>query len=76
MFVVWAMGRMESLWAEPDRFEPARHLDRETGEFRFPRPYAFPVFLAGPRTCLGKDMAYLGAGLLLTSLLARFDVRA
>ena len=35
---------------------------------------AFPVFLAGPRTCLGKDMAYLGAGLLLTSLLDRFDI--
>eukprot|EP00308_Calcidiscus_leptoporus_P002948 CAMPEP_0119382908 /NCGR_PEP_ID=MMETSP1334-20130426/75679_1 /TAXON_ID=127549 /ORGANISM="Calcidiscus leptoporus, Strain RCC1130" /LENGTH=99 /DNA_ID=CAMNT_0007403541 /DNA_START=1 /DNA_END=300 /DNA_ORIENTATION=+ len=68
------MGRTASLWREPELFEPTRHLDRETGAFRFPHAYSFPVFLAGPRTCLGKEMAYLGAGLLLTALLQRFDI--
>lgn len=43
--------------------------------FRFPPVARFPVFHAGPRTCLGKDSAYLGAGIVLTALLERFDVR-
>ena len=67
-------SRQPSLWADPERFDPRRFLDA-SGAFRFPPPSAFPVFFAGPRTCLGKDMAYLGAGLLLTSLLARFDLQ-
>ena len=74
MFVAYAMARMPSLWDEPERFNPSRHIDPTTSNFITPPPYAFPVFLAGPRTCLGKDMAYLGAGLLLTSLLDRFDI--
>mmetsp|Transcript_18680 Transcript_18680/g.59504 ORF Transcript_18680/g.59504 Transcript_18680/m.59504 type:complete len:480 (-) Transcript_18680:229-1668(-) len=73
MFVAWSMGRQPSIWPDPKRFDPTRHLDPQTGAFRFPPPFAFPVFLAGPRTCLGKEMAYLGAGLLVTSLLERFD---
>ena len=73
MFAVWAMGRQPSLWPEPETFDPRRFLD--DGAFRFPPAASFPVFFAGPRTCLGKDMAYLGAGLLLTSLLARFDLQ-
>ena len=27
----------------------------------------------GRRTCLGKEMAYLSAGLLLSSLISRYD---
>ena len=73
-FAVWAMGRQPALWTDPERFNHRRFLD-ETGAFRFPPPSSFPVFFAGPRTCLGKDMAYLGAGLLLTSLLSRFDLQ-
>jgi len=74
MFVAYAMGRLPALWPEPERFDPSRHLDPATGAFKFPSPHTFPVFLAGPRTCLGKDMAYLGAGLILTALLSRFDI--
>lgn len=73
MFVTYAMGRDPQLWADPLRFDPSRHLGAE-GEFVFPPSFKFPVFLAGPRTCLGKDMAYLGAGLLLTQLLSHFDL--
>mmetsp|Transcript_72852 Transcript_72852/g.183600 ORF Transcript_72852/g.183600 Transcript_72852/m.183600 type:complete len:551 (+) Transcript_72852:66-1718(+) len=43
--------------------------------FRYPPVSQFPVFHAGPRTCLGKDSAYLGAGIVLTALLDRFDFR-
>ena len=40
-----------------------------------PAAASFPVFLAGPRICLGKDMAFLSTGSLLTALLARFDIK-
>jgi len=73
MFVTWSMGRLASLWPDPTRFDPTRFLD-ESGAFKFPSASVFPVFLAGPRTCLGKEMAYLGSGLLLTTLLSRYDV--
>ena len=33
-----------------------------------------PAFLAGPRTCLGKDVAYLGTAVLVASLLDALDV--
>ena len=74
MFVPYAMGRMSELWDRPHEFDPTRHLDADSGAFRFPNAFRFPVFLAGPRMCLGKDMAYLGAGMMLTSLLERYDV--
>ena len=73
MFVAWSMGRDAKIWERPDEFDPLRFIDAE-GNFRFPPMASFPVFLAGPRTCLGKDMAYLGAGLLLTALLERYDI--
>ena len=73
MFVAWSMGRDAKIWERPDEFDPLRFIDAE-GNFRFPPMASFPVFLAGPRTCLGKDMAYLGAGLLLTALLERYDL--
>ena len=73
MFIAYSMGRLPELWLAPDRFDPARHLE-PSGVFRAPSPSKFPVFLAGPRTCLGKDMAYMGAGMLLTLLLTQFDI--
>lgn len=73
MFVPWSMGRQESIWPDPLRFDPSRYIDAASGKFVFPSASKHPAFLAGPRTCLGKDVAYLGAGLLLTLLLDRFD---
>ena len=47
---------------DPDTFKPERWLrpDPKTGEFarvRRPDEYLLPVFWAGARLCLGKDMA-------------------
>ncbi|KAG7962156.1 hypothetical protein I3843_09G051300 [Carya illinoinensis] len=54
----YAMGRMESIWGENCReFLPERWL--ENGVCRQESPFRFPVFHAGPRMCLGKDMAYI-----------------
>ena len=74
MFVAWSMGRQPGLWEDPLCFRPERFLDDAgTGAFRFPPAAKHPAFLAGPRTCLGKNVAYIGAGVMLASLVQRFD---
>ncbi|KAJ8603160.1 hypothetical protein CTAYLR_004596 [Chrysophaeum taylorii] len=79
MFCTWSMGRQPDLWG-PNclEFDPSRHLDRRGGgggggEFRPPKVEVFPAFHAGPRLCLGKDLAYISAGKLLVDLLTKFD---
>ncbi|KAH8051527.1 cytochrome p450 [Aureococcus anophagefferens] len=72
MFATWAMGRMAEYWDDPLAFDPGRFLD--DGKFLFPDACKMPAFLAGPRTCLGKDVAYLGTAVLVASLLDTFDV--
>ncbi|KAL6009895.1 hypothetical protein ACLOJK_000326 [Asimina triloba] len=55
----YAMGRMESNWGKDCRsFRPERWLD-ENGCYRPESPFKYPVFHAGPRMCLGKDMAFI-----------------
>ncbi|KAK9684296.1 hypothetical protein RND81_10G200000 [Saponaria officinalis] len=36
-------------------------------------PYVFPVFQAGPRICLGKEMAFLQMKYVVASIISRFD---
>jgi cytochrome P450 len=59
-YVPYSMGRMPFLWG-PDAhlFKPERWLHLHNGQFQ-PQPlFKFTAFQAGPRTCLGKDSAYL-----------------
>ncbi|CAN4105351.1 unnamed protein product [Withania somnifera] len=37
--------------------------------------YKFPVFQAGPRVCLGKEMAFTQMKYVLASVLKRFDIK-
>ena len=74
MFAAWCMGRLPQYWDDPLDFRPSRFLDAATGRFTFPDPCRMPAFLAGPRTCLGKEVAYLSSAVLLSALLDRFDV--
>jgi cytochrome P450 len=69
----YGMGRMEKLWGK-DRleFRPDRWLD-ECGEVKKVSPYKFPVFQAGPRVCLGKEMAFIQMKYLVASVLRRFE---
>ncbi|KAG1341835.1 cytochrome P450 94B3-like [Cocos nucifera] len=68
----YAMGMMESIWGEEcNEFKPERWL--ENGVFRPKNPYQFPVFHAGPRTCLGKETAYIQMKVLAASIIERFS---
>ncbi|KAK4799284.1 hypothetical protein SAY86_024649 [Trapa natans] len=69
----YAMGRMEELWG-PDclEFRPGRWL--EEGKFRPENPFKYPIFQAGLRVCLGKEMALMEVKTVALSLLRRFRV--
>ncbi|GMH20875.1 hypothetical protein Nepgr_022717 [Nepenthes gracilis] len=76
----YAMGRSEKLWGKDwQEFRPERWLERRTAgeevqKWRFvPRdPYSYPVFQAGPRICLGKEMAFLQMKRVVSGVLSRF----
>jgi len=47
------MGRLSELYANPFEFDPERwNID----ENKKKNAFQFPVFQAGPRTCLGQHM--------------------
>ncbi|KAK6928534.1 Cytochrome P450 [Dillenia turbinata] len=75
----YGMGRLEALWGE-DRFEfkPNRWFiepDKEVGELKKVCPFEYPIFQAGPRVCLGKDMAFIQMKYVVASILSRFEIR-
>ncbi|KAJ8770397.1 hypothetical protein K2173_015011 [Erythroxylum novogranatense] len=72
-YVAYAMGRMENLWGEDCReFKPERWL--ENGICRHKSSYKFSAFHAGPRVCLGKDMAYIQMKSIAASVIERFEI--
>ncbi|KAI3846872.1 hypothetical protein MKX03_008465 [Papaver bracteatum] len=79
LYSSYAMGRMQNLWG-PDwnEFKPGRWLERKnvTGKLSFvgKDPYTYPVFHAGPRICLGKEMAFLEMKMVAVEILRRFKV--
>jgi cytochrome P450 len=75
----YGMGRMEALWGK-DRFEfkPDRWFlepDKERGALKKVCSYKFPIFQAGPRVCLGKEMALVQMRYVVASILRRFEIR-
>ncbi|KAK5820202.1 hypothetical protein PVK06_025248 [Gossypium arboreum] len=77
-YAPYAMGRMEKIWGSDwSMFKPERWLERdEAGKWRFVGrdPYTYPVFQAGPRICLGKEMAFLQMKRVVAGILRRFKV--
>ncbi|KAL9273260.1 Cytochrome P450 94A2-like protein [Drosera capensis] len=76
----YAMGRSEKIWGKDwPEFRPNRWLQKDPtdeGKWKFvPKdPSAYPVFQAGPRTCIGKDMAFLQMKRVVAGVLGRFKV--
>ena len=60
-------GRATEIWGEDASiFRPGRRKNHDQ--------YAFPVFNAGRRLCLGKDMAITEAKIMLRNLLAKYTL--
>lgn len=75
----YGMGRAEALWGKDcSEFKPERWFtepDYKNGEPKQVCPYKFPVFQAGPRVCLGKEMAYIQMKYVVASILKRFEIQ-
>ncbi|XP_072975404.1 cytochrome P450 CYP94D108-like [Typha angustifolia] len=75
-YSAYAMGRSEKIWGEDsNEYKPERWLDKD-GHFKPESPFRFPVFHAGPRMCLGKEMAYIQMKSIVASIVERFKLRA
>lgn len=71
----YGMGRMESVWGGDAReYRPERWLNPADGTFRPDSPFRFVAFHAGPRLCLGKEMAYIQMKSIVACVLEELDV--
>jgi len=67
VYFPWGMGRDPAVYQDPEQVRLERWVP-----FQQPPPHEFPVFQAGPRICLGMDMAILEMKLVTTMLLQQF----
>ncbi|XP_039132570.1 cytochrome P450-like [Dioscorea cayenensis subsp. rotundata] len=73
MYSAYAMGKSERIWGSDwEEFRPERWMDE--GEFRAVNAFRFPVFHAGPRMCLGKEMAYVQMKTVVAAVMERFEI--
>ncbi|KAK6083774.1 hypothetical protein SCUP234_03633 [Seiridium cupressi] len=74
----WATFRNPEHFAEPDSFCPERWLKSThplyDSKFENDNRSVFKPFSAGPRDCIGKNLAYAEMRLIVTKLLYKFDV--
>ncbi len=63
----WIVHRHESVWSEPETFDPQRFLPPAAGSTPGTRTAYIP-FGAGPRMCIGRDFAYAEAVLSLAMI--------
>ncbi|KAG0587648.1 hypothetical protein KC19_2G180400 [Ceratodon purpureus] len=72
---IYAMARMETIWG-PDcnEFKPGRWL--KDGVFVPENSFKFATFQAGPRICLGKELALIQMKLVASSLIYHFKFTA
>ncbi|XP_021891766.1 cytochrome P450 86A1 [Carica papaya] len=73
-YSIYSVGRMKAIWGEDcAEFRPNRWLSTEGDRFEPPKDgYKFVAFNAGPRTCLGKDLAYLQMKSVASAILLRY----
>ena len=73
-----AIGRDPKLWSRPDEFRPERWIHHDDAGNELPPrrvdEFVHPVFLGGPRLCLGKDMARFEAAVFMAHILNRVDI--
>ena len=75
----YGMGRMEAIWGcDAGEFSLERWLtlpadgNAASGGVS---PFKYPVFQGGPRTCLGREMAFVQMKFVAGAILRRFDLR-
>ncbi|XP_010526618.1 PREDICTED: alkane hydroxylase MAH1-like [Tarenaya hassleriana] len=74
LIIIYAMGRMKAIWGEdaPD-FKPERWIS-DSGGLKHEPSYKFLSFNAGPRTCLGKEMAFTQLKTVIVEIIRNYDI--
>ncbi|KAL8200914.1 hypothetical protein R6Q57_012253 [Mikania cordata] len=71
-YSIYSTGRMKFIWGEDVlEFRPERWLSDDGKKFEIKDQFQFVSFNAGPRICLGKDLAYLQMKSIAAALLLR-----
>jgi cytochrome P450 len=70
MISPWVLHRHVHLWTDPDAFNPSRFLDDAPP----PQRFSYMPFGAGPRICIGAQLALTEACLVLATMIQRFHV--
>uniref|UniRef100_A0ACD5Z2E1 Uncharacterized protein n=1 Tax=Avena sativa TaxID=4498 RepID=A0ACD5Z2E1_AVESA len=74
IFSLYAMGRLQGIWGEDcAEFRPERWLSK-SGRLRHQPGYKFPAFNAGPRTCVGKNLAFSNMKMAAACIICNFKV--
>ncbi|XP_038971535.1 cytochrome P450 704B1-like isoform X4 [Phoenix dactylifera] len=72
VYMPYVMGRMKFIWGDDaEDFRPERWLNSD-GVFSPESPFKFTAFQAGPRICLGKELAYRQMKIFAALLLSFF----
>ncbi|KAI4969059.1 hypothetical protein ZWY2020_046389 [Hordeum vulgare] len=72
----YSMGRMEGVWGKDCmEFRPERWIT-DDGKLRYEPSYKFIAFNTGPRTCLGKEVAFTQMKAVAAAVLWNFVVEA
>ncbi|XP_059296035.1 alkane hydroxylase MAH1-like [Lycium ferocissimum] len=71
----YTMGRMETIWGKDClEFKPERWIS-ERGGIKHEPSFKFPAFNAGPRTCLGKDMAFIQMKIVAATIIYNYHIQ-
>ncbi|KAG0449021.1 hypothetical protein HPP92_027535 [Vanilla planifolia] len=74
LFSTYSMARMEGIWGKDClQFRPERWIN-EKGAVRHEPAYKFMAFNCGPRTCLGKEVAFTQLKTVAAAVLKEFRV--
>ncbi|KAL8478884.1 hypothetical protein ACS0TY_030681 [Phlomoides rotata] len=75
MFSLYAMGRMEYIWGKDCKeFKPERWIT-ERGTTKYEPSYKFLAFNAGPRSCLGKEVAFAQLKSVAAAIIHNYKVQ-
>ncbi|CAA2993215.1 alkane hydroxylase MAH1-like [Olea europaea subsp. europaea] len=75
MFSLYAMGRMETIWGKDSlEFKPERWIS-ERGTIKHEPSYKFLAFNAGPRTCLGKEVAFTEIKAVAATIIHNYQIK-
>lgn len=71
-YSIYSIGRMKFIWGEDClEFRPERWLSSDGKRIELDNQFKFVSFNAGPRICLGKDLAYLQMKSIAAAVLLR-----